>query len=371
MTHADFRRIELTSHQRLELILLVTVAFYQTMSEIASADDKTTMPLDYEMAWTKYPKMPDQSHPSVRGEYIVSEKIHGANFSILISPAGNVEFAKRTGILGNADDFYSIRTSGFLEEKLFPLARAIKDDTEIHIYGELFGGSYPHSDIEPIVGMKPVQRGIWYSPGLEFIAFDVRTNGAFLDHDDAKELCEQAGFMFVAPLFRGSLAECNSFPNRFDSTIPARFGLSPLSEPNLAEGVVIRPAREPLHGNNRGLFKSKIPEFQEDKRYQNPNYKSSRNGGGNRQLFMGKIDLVRMEVMAQVTEQRLAAVLSKIGRVDPKDTTACKALLRAFKKDIRQSLAEDDLRFLGESVEMKRELDASCREIIIKELNRH
>lgn len=45
-------------------------------------------------------------------------------------------------------------------------------------------------------------------------------------------------------------------------------------------------------------------------------------------------DLVELELVALITSQRLDNVLSKHGRVDPTDTGACRALLRAFKADI-------------------------------------
>ena len=56
--------------------------------------------------------------------YIVTEKVHGANFSIIAAFDAHggpvVHFAKRTAILGgahNAEDFYICRSTGLLRDK--------------------------------------------------------------------------------------------------------------------------------------------------------------------------------------------------------------------------------------------------------------
>ena len=46
-------------------------------------------------------------------------------------------------------------------------------NNQIIVYGELFGGRYPHSDVELPAGIKPVQRGIYYCPDIEWKAFDI------------------------------------------------------------------------------------------------------------------------------------------------------------------------------------------------------
>eukprot|EP00479_Gromia_sphaerica_P013976 TRINITY_DN8075_c0_g1_i1.p1 TRINITY_DN8075_c0_g1~~TRINITY_DN8075_c0_g1_i1.p1 ORF type:complete len:90 (-),score=10.04 TRINITY_DN8075_c0_g1_i1:42-311(-) len=44
---------------------------------------------------------------------------------------------------------------------------------QIQMYGELFGGGYPHEDVEPVDGVELIQDEILYCPGLEFYAFDI------------------------------------------------------------------------------------------------------------------------------------------------------------------------------------------------------
>eukprot|EP00928_Gymnodinium_smaydae_P022726 TRINITY_DN18992_c0_g1_i1.p1 TRINITY_DN18992_c0_g1~~TRINITY_DN18992_c0_g1_i1.p1 ORF type:complete len:384 (-),score=54.50 TRINITY_DN18992_c0_g1_i1:272-1423(-) len=334
------------------------------------------------------------------GKYIVTEKIHGANFCIIASSNEangmvDVSFAKRTAVLGqahNAEDFYSCRTAGLLD-RLVPCARKVFERVArdgaaagaaaVHIYGELFGGRYPHSDVEPVPRLEPVQVGIWYAPDLHFMGFDVAVDipgraRYFLDFHVAREACEACDLLFVEPLFEGSLADCVEFQNEFETTVPARLGLPPLSTdvdgehlPNLAEGVVVRPLTEPAcrhmtrasRESARGLFKRKIEAFSE-KRYQNDSWKKGKAGGACSAPTDSIVETARYEILACINDQRLAAVMSKIGRVDVRDQVACRYLLESFKEDVRESLSEDDGLQLQQSSDLQQNLDAECRVLI-------
>ena len=102
-----------------------------------------------------------------------------------------------------------------------------------------------------------------------------------MDFAEARRLAQNAGFHFVDVLAQGSLQACLDAPIRFSSRVPAMLRLPMLSElgmPNLAEGVVVRMAREASAGElraglkgrsgARAMFKQKIAEFSE-KQYQN------------------------------------------------------------------------------------------------------
>merc|ERR1712217_1022580 len=87
---------------------------------------------------------------------------------------------------------------------------------------------------------------------------------------------------------------------------------------NLAEGVVIRPQSEPLKRpgagagrkeSARGLFKQKIAAFSE-KRYQNNEWQKGKAGHAGVASGVTDVERSRYEVIANVTDVRLAAVLS-------------------------------------------------------------
>eukprot|EP00428_Durinskia_dybowskii_P024301 CAMPEP_0170246778 /NCGR_PEP_ID=MMETSP0116_2-20130129/23176_1 /TAXON_ID=400756 /ORGANISM="Durinskia baltica, Strain CSIRO CS-38" /LENGTH=408 /DNA_ID=CAMNT_0010497655 /DNA_START=91 /DNA_END=1317 /DNA_ORIENTATION=+ len=342
--------------------------------------------------------------------YVVTEKVHGANFCVIASFTDNdssqnapvsVKFAKRTAVIGGAEDgedFFSCRSVGLLRA-LAPraelaLRRLAQDGADaegnvraVHIYGELFGGAYPHPEVDVVDGLRPVQKGVWYSPSLEFIGFDMAVERAsadgcgssrsFLDFSYAKSTCEACGFLFVQPLCSGSLAECLEFDYEFETTIPPLLGLPALplgaagggDGRNLAEGVVVRPAREPrsLRGSRssrgaRGLFKRKIAAFSESQ-YQNNDWRQGKAGGGGAGQI-GEESLVEYEIIALVTQQRLANVLSKTGRVDSTDRAACRALLQAFKDDVVEDMAAGDVATLRRSPTLAGLLDRLCRKVI-------
>lgn len=336
-------------------------------------------------SWRRYPKIAESTQrwpaeiKSNAGRWVATEKIHGANFSAHCAADGTVEFASRSGLLSPADNFFGFRSQG-LDATLAVRARALRDvlvgthadaDACIIIYGELCGGHYPHGDVTAPPGVLPVQKGVWYSPDIVFVGFDVfvsavSTGGGragFLDFEIARTASLSAGFHYAEPLFVGDLAGCLSFDSRFTSRLATQtLGLPPLGGPNLAEGLVVRPLQEPSaaasaagsgSGNGGGgsgggtydrkLLKRKIAEFSE-KQYSNPDWRGARGGGGGGDGAGADAEsLLRYEMMAAVTEQRLDNVVSKVGRVDPHDRAACRALLDELMRDVEQSLLDEAL----------------------------
>ena len=92
--------------------------------------------------------------------------------------------------------------------------------SRVSIYGELFGGYYPHPDVPPNLSVQPVQTGVWYAPSLTFCAFDLLIEGdvvprAYMDYDTAMQLFQAAGLFYAAPLFIGSYQEALAYPLGF------------------------------------------------------------------------------------------------------------------------------------------------------------
>lgn len=82
---------------------------------------------------------------------------------------GEVRYAKRKGIIKENDYFFGYKKIlDFNLEKIRLIFSLLKKD-KAFIYGELFGGIYPGMTSD----VNPVQSGIYYSPNLEFYAFDI------------------------------------------------------------------------------------------------------------------------------------------------------------------------------------------------------
>ena len=231
-------------------------------------------------------------------EWIVMEKIHGANFSAITS-GDAVCWAKRTSILTKDEKFYNHqRATDDLIEPIKDLFHLIKKDYKnldnIQVFGELFGGIYNHIDIPKVQGCAQVQSGIHYHPDIKFMIFDIRYKLKsekpskiksleeeldnlhiqkqsdiihdlnYLDHDILiKYVSKIPGLLYCKILKRGSFDELLSLKPYFQTTIPNIFGL-PEIENNFAEGYVLKPTKNKFFKtNHRVILKLKRDNLNE------------------------------------------------------------------------------------------------------------
>ena len=186
--------------------------------------------------------------------WVATEKIHGANFSFVYHD-GHLRVAKRRGFLGSETNFFSHQhVVAKIQDNFMALFAAL--NAEIHpnvapehktftVYGELFGGGYPHPDVKPIKGMPLIQHGVYYSPDIRFCAFDIsihvrECHKRYMDYQDAIAYFKRFGIYHAKPLLIGPLHEVMNFDIRTNSTIPAELGFPALSK-NMMEGIVVKP----------------------------------------------------------------------------------------------------------------------------------
>ena len=297
-------------------------------------------------------------------EYVVQEKVHGTNTSFLCD-SEDVGFAKRTSMLVDGEQFYDYPelVARYRErvQKLFADIKARYPDLkQISVFGEMFGGLYPHDGVQKERNVSLIQKGVCYTPRHEFYGFDIYLftgdGGRFLPVDEVNGLFEANGFFYAKTLFRGTLTECLKQPNAFQSKIAEWLGL-PAIEDNICEGIVIRPVVPMyLRNGSRVLIKSKNERFAEKKSVKKRN-----------KLFAEPVPYSEalkalvIEVEAYVTEQRLANVVSHIGEVHvPKDFGKIMGL---FSKDV----LEDFLKEHGGEYGC---LEKSEQKLLNKELNK-
>lgn len=146
----------------------------------------------------------------------------------------------------------------------------------------------------------------------------------YMDYDKAMTLFGESGFDFCKPLCHGTFKEVTNFPLGFVSTLPRDFGLPPLDD-NLAEGVVIKPLKnvtvETEKGTRRVIFKRKIEKFSERRALPRPQEHTAVMANSSRvPHYKGceEIELLKYELFALVTEQRLINTLSKVGKPETK-----------------------------------------------------
>jgi Rnl2 family RNA ligase len=291
------------------------------------------------------------------GEWTVTEKVHGSNFSFVVGEH-EMKCAKRSGFIAKDEAFFDyeriVEKYGDSVKAIAEHLKATREGIEtVTVFGEIFGGNYPHPDVENDREISAVQKEVHYCPAIDFYAFDIMVNGEdYLSVDEANELFEKFNLFYAKTLFRGTLEECLAFEKEYVTTIPALLGL-PTIEGNIGEGNVIKPV-EPrfLFSGSRVIIKNKTAKFSE-KKNKTPKVKKALKLSPEAERLLG-------EMSALVTENRLRNVLSHIGEVTQKDFGK---IMGEVNKDVIEDFMKD---FKEEFVE----LDKKERQAITKDVGR-
>lgn len=212
---------------------------------------------------------------------LATPKLHGSNVQLFYSRDGVLKYGRRGAFLDASDDHYGARAAGAdleldvkMPELFARLAAANEGLAAVAVFGEVYGGSYPHPSVPAVKpARKPVQKRVWYATRIRIAGFDVRLDFAdgrrhFLPFDDAKAACDAEGIPFVPVAKRGTLAEvCQWAVDHAADDALAHYnpeGL-PLMAPgkNTGEGFVVRFAQEVACGSDRAVAKIKSPAFAE------------------------------------------------------------------------------------------------------------
>jgi len=252
-------------------------------------------------------------HDDINIVWIALEKVHGSNFGFT-TDGKEIICSKRTSFLNENDKFYDFQgiRDMYRERvfKLFELCAEMHPGLEsLTIYGELFGGIYPHPNVQAIDGVSHVQKGIYYCPNIEYYAFDIKLkNLGYMSYDDCERLFQETNFFYAKVLVRGTFDEVYNSNHIFQSTIPQLLGLPPI-EHNFAEGIVIKPVFNLYSKKSRIILKKKIDAFSEIlKPKRMPKNNNNNQNPDDKNLTE--------EIKCYCTENRLRNVLSKIGPIN-------------------------------------------------------
>lgn len=271
--------------------------------------------------------------------FVVQEKVHGANFSF-ITDGNSIQVAKRTSVIAEDENFnnYNYVLNKY-EKAITALFKLVKKDfPEIEImtvFGEIFGGNYPHSEVEKINGMVRIQKGVFYSPENDFYAFDICINHTkYLDVTIANTYFEEVGLFYAKTLFAGTFNECMAYPNAFESKVHEWLNL-PSIEDNVCEGTIIKPLVSKRFGNGqRVIFKNKNEKWSEKS-----HEKRSRVSKPSAIEMLSDTEKELMHtLLGYVNENRLMNVQSKLGEFSPKQTGKTIGLLA---KDALEDFVKD------------------------------
>jgi len=299
-----------------------------------------------------------KGHGFWEDEYVVQEKVHGSNISFWTTNGVNYQAAKRSGNIVDGEAFYRF---DYLLEKhkmaftsIWNTLKSTHSDLEqMTIYGEVMGGNYPHPEVDRIKDASKVQKGIFYGPDNYFYAFDILLNAdKYLNVEEANKHFEKEELLYAKTLFKGSIEECMTYTNSFDSTIPKELGLPELT-PNICEGTIIRPIiNSHFNGGSRVILKNKNDAWAE-KIKSDKKIRLQAN-------VPEHIRVLQEAILDYVTENRLNNVVSKIGKVSMPDFGK---VLGLFNKDVIEDFLKDhEVKFT--------ELDKKERKMVTKSFTR-
>ncbi len=298
-------------------------------------------------------------------KWVVTEKIHGANFS-LIYQNKTLKFAKRKEYLTWKSDFFGFQqVVATIETQVIQLFEQLSRNVEADkyiIYGELFGGAYPHPEVNKIANVQAIQTGVYYSPNIHFSAFDIAYQEGgkrhYLDYETSINYFRDYSLFYCQPLLVGSLNQASNFNIRIHSTLPKELGL-PLLTNNLIEGVVIKPYNQPLDiaMETRPIFKYKNPEFEEQEKFHKANKWSFVPNVSSRSE---DLSFIVEDLRTYINNSRMASAISKIGALN-KDVERLEEIKQEVlqdamidfnenNSDILQDLAPDEINWIKERI---------------------
>jgi len=255
--------------------------------------------------------------------FIATEKLHGTNFSFLVSK-NKIKHCSRNNVLNYDTKFFNHRSLDKYHDKLRKLynlinVKKINDgelDCVIQVYGEYVGPG--------------VQKGIDYGEE-DFYLFDIKVNGKYIPFTSVIYYSDVLDFKLVPVIYVGTLEECLQQDNDFNSRILFKAD-------NVCEGVVIKPLDEVLYlpTGERLIIKNKNDKWAEKakmpKRIKNPLTANVKN-----QLA---------ELTPFVTENRVNNVISKDVMWQDIDNSKFGKLIQAVIEDICEEAekTEEDIK---------------------------
>lgn len=153
-------------------------------------------------------------------EVVVSEKIHGTNFTVLVDENGTHVSSHNYFWKNNANNKNLVYVRAYNEYACLQ---------NLPINTQLFGEIYGVQDIK--YGLSNGKIGI--------AVFAVKQNGKFLDYDEFSRFCDEYSLPQVPVLYRGA----------YSREVVAQFNnaSSVLDEKSIMEGVIVQPVKERTH----------------------------------------------------------------------------------------------------------------------------
>jgi len=224
--------------------------------------------------------------------WTLSEKIHGANTSILFSPAGSPKwFSRNQEITGT--NFYNCES--VYEEYAFVNLRIIQKfvnqtNQSIRVFGELYGPG--------------IQKGVHYGNHIGIKFYDMLVDDRFISQESFENFFfDHKLGSYVVPLIGRvpTLQDAIGLDTRFDSKLSDKTD-------NIVEGVVIKPFEKVFCDAQGSLFyiKKKNDEFKEKQKVKKIRTETQ---------YTEEVNKWHEEFLAYINKNRAESVFSKEGEI--------------------------------------------------------
>ena len=293
------------------------------------------------------------------GPWYISEKIHGANCQVSYDEEGFNIGCRNSyeipiswkSVLGSYEGIIEN-----LYNELGPVA----------LFGEFFGGSYPHPDVPRDPNAKRVQKGIFYTPHNEVLFYDllIKDKG-FLGVKDFEKIADKYCLPRVDFIEIPTLDEALSYPNDNPSKIYLKYSL-PEIENNIMEGVVIKPAITIYAGQSRIIIKNKNERFKEVS-------KKAKVIHTEEDIQESTKEAIE-KAICYVTEERVINCLSHFGSEPNMNILgelikeANKDAIEAFEKENNDFNALDKVEIKKVTKRINQVMAKLCKEVVIKKM---
>lgn len=269
-------------------------------------------------------KIKEQRPNLAKGTWAITEKVHGTNVQFGYD-GYDYTVGKRTGFIEEGEKFYNIEKQAEHYEgaikAIYEHCKDVYDCDGIICYGELFGGSYPHKEVERDNTAQKVQKGVYYCPMNEIMFFDIfmykEDIGFYLpvkEFEQVMDAVKDKGYIeliYQHSILVDGIDNAIKYPNDEPSQMYKIWGLPEL-EDNIREGIVIKPYElDDYIGQARVIIKSKNDRFVE-KSHEGKTPKAPVEIPENVKICME-------EISKYITENRVTNVISHVGEVTEKD----------------------------------------------------
>jgi Rnl2 family RNA ligase len=261
------------------------------------------------MTFKKYTSLTNHYHESVivkwiahhpemiDMEFVIQEKIHGANIQLDFDENGEMKVGRRTGYLYTGEKFFDIwKVLDGMKDDIEDLRDEAISNGPIKLYGELFGGN--------------VQKGVEYGPEKRILFYDVFSKGKFFSQENVSYFFKEMVNLphLLVPTINWTVGidialNCNTV---FQSKLtPEGF-----EGANICEGVVIKPWStvivDPRDPSSSFMIKKKNQQFLEKQ-------KAPKQAPA---ATPEELKFLQDEFAKLINEQRVESVYSKHGVIE-------------------------------------------------------